>query len=92
MTDSLNRTVATVVTSRFGTAATFKVEQPELPFLRFIEELRAYYPGVELIVDTTLSTDSDLYLADHVFRGEQIFPAVMAFEAMGQVAMALAEE
>ena len=84
--------VATVVTSRFGTPATLKVEQPELPFLRFIEEVRAYYPGVELIVDTTLSTDTDPYLADHVFRGEQIFPAVMAFEAMAQVAMALTEE
>ncbi|MGH2412328.1 MAG: polyketide synthase dehydratase domain-containing protein, partial [Microcystaceae cyanobacterium] len=78
-----------VVTGRFGEPPTLKVEQPELPLWRFLEEPRVYYPGVELVVDVTLSTDTDPYLNDHVFQGERIFPGVMGLEAMAQVVMAL---
>jgi enediyne polyketide synthase len=82
-----------VVTGRFGSgpmgAPTLRIEQPELPFWRFLEQVRVYYPGVELVVDATLSTHSDPYLDDHVFRGERLLPAVIGLEAMAQVAMAL---
>ena len=78
-----------VVTGRYGEAATLKVDQPELPLLRFLEQPRVYYPGVELIADVKLSTDSDPYLNDHVFQGERLFPAVMGLEAMAQAATAL---
>lgn len=78
-----------VVTGRFGEAPTLKLEQPELPFLRFLEQPRIYYPGVELVVDVELSVKSDPYLNDHVFQGERVFPAVLGLEAMAQVAMAL---
>jgi enediyne polyketide synthase len=81
--------VSVVVTGRYGEAPTLKVEQPELPLLRFLEQPRVYYPGVELIADVKLSTDSDPYLNDHVFQGERLFPAVMGLEAMAQVATAL---
>ena len=80
-----------VVTGRFGNPPTLKLEQPELPFLRFLEQPRTYYPGVELIVDAELSTETDLYLNDHIYEGERIFPGVMGLEAMAQVAMALLE-
>jgi enediyne polyketide synthase len=70
-------------------APTLRIEQPELPFWRFLEEVRVYYPGVELVVDATLSTRSDPYLDDHVFRGERLLPAVIGLEAMAQAAMAL---
>lgn len=80
-----------IVTGRFGEAPTLKVEQPELPFRRFLENKRVYYPGVELVVDVELSTDTDPYLNDHVFQGERIFPGVMGLEAIAQVAMALLE-
>ena len=79
-----------VVTGRFGEASTLTLEKPELPFLRFLEEPRVYYPGVELVVDVELSTDNDPYLDDHVFQRERIFPAVMGLEAIAEVAMALA--
>jgi enediyne polyketide synthase len=82
--------VAVVVTGRFGEPSTLQVEQPDLPFLRFLERRRVYYPGVELIVDAELSTDMDPYLDDHIFQGERILPAVMGLEAMAQAAMALA--
>lgn len=84
-----SRAVSVVVTGRYGEASTLKVEQPELPLLRFLEQPRVYYPGVELIADVQLSTDSDPYLNDHVFQGERLFPAVMGLEAMAQVATAL---
>jgi enediyne polyketide synthase len=79
-----------VVTGRFGEPPTLKVERPALPLLRFLEECRVYYPGVELVVEARLSEETDPYLRDHVFRGEQLFPAVMGMEAMAQVAAALA--
>ena len=49
-----------------------------------------HYPGIELVVDTDLSADSDPYLADHLLDGDLLFPAVLGMEAMAQAATALA--
>ncbi len=84
-------TASVVITGRFGNPPTLKAEQPQLPFLRFLEEPRVYYRGVELIVDAQLSTATDPYLNDHIYQGERIFPGVMGLEAMAQVGMALLE-
>ncbi len=81
--------VCVVVTGRLGDPPTLKLERTELPFLRFLERPRVYYPGVELVVDAELSTETDPYLDDHVLRGERLLPAVMGLEAMAQAAMAL---
>lgn len=96
--DSLHRllcrksaNVATVVMGRLSDMPTLKVERPELPFFRFLEKPRVYYPRIELVVDAELSTATDPYLDDHVFRGERLLPAVMGMEAMAQVFMALTE-
>lgn len=83
--------VAAVVMGRLREMPTLKVERPELPFLRFLEKPRVYYPAIELVVDAELSTTTDPYLDDHVFRGERLLPAVMGMEAMAQVFMALTE-
>jgi len=83
--------VSVVITGRFGDTPTLKLEKSELPFLRFLDQPKVYYPGVELVVDAELSANNDPYLDDHVFQGERLFPAVMGLEAMAQVAMALAE-
>jgi enediyne polyketide synthase len=40
-------------------------------------------------VDSEVSADTDPHLADHVFRGEPLFAAVLGMEAMAQAAMAL---
>lgn len=84
-------TVAAVVMGRLRDMPTLEVEKPELPFLRFLEKPRVYYPKIELIVDAELSTATDPYLDDHVFRGERLLPAVMGMEAMAEVFMALTE-
>ena len=83
--------VSAVVMGRLRDMPTLKVERPELPFLRFLEKPRVYYPRIELVVDAELSTATDPYLDDHIFRGERLLPAVMGMEAMAQVFMALTE-
>ena len=80
-----------VVTGRFGQPETVRLADSPLPFQRFLEENRLYYPGVELVVEATLSTETDPYVNDHIFQGERLFLAVMGLEAMAQVAMALVE-
>ena len=80
---------ALVVTGRFGTPPTLHVEEGDLPLLRFIEKPRYHCPGVEVVVDVELSRGKDPYVDDHALRGERLFPAVMALEAMAQVATTL---
>ena len=84
-----NAPVSVVVMSRFSDLPTFTIDRPELPFLRFLEQPRVYYPGIELVVDADLSTVTDPYLDDHVFQGDRILPAVIGLEAMAQAASAL---
>lgn len=88
---STSKQVAIVLSGRFGQAPTLGQALTELPFRRFLEQPRLYYPGIELIVESELSVQTDPYLDDHVFEGDRIFPAVMGLEAMAQVAMALIE-
>jgi enediyne polyketide synthase len=60
-----------------------------MPRGRFLQNIRAHYPGVELVCDATLSLRTDPYLADHRVYGMPTLPATMALEAMAQVAAAL---
>jgi enediyne polyketide synthase len=78
-----------VVAARFGQPPTLKMEQPDLPFLRFLEQSRVYYPGIELVIDADISFDADPYLQDHVYRGDALLPAVMGLEAMAEAVQAL---
>ena len=81
--------VSAIVSGRFGGLPTLKFDQPELPLLRFLEHTRIHHPGIELVTEAELSTDTDPYLAEHAFQGEQLLPAVIGMEAMAQVAQAL---
>jgi enediyne polyketide synthase len=83
--------VSVVVTGRFGDPPTLEVARPELPLLRYLEKLRVWIPGVELVVDAEVSADTDPHLSDHVYQGEPLFAAVLGLEAMAQAAMALSE-
>ena len=78
-----------VISGRLGEIETLSLVKPELPFQRFLEQTRVFYPGVELIAEAELSLDADPYLKDHQLAGDYIFPAVMGMEAMAQVASAL---
>ncbi len=81
--------VSSIVTGRFGNLPTLRFPESELPLRRFLEHTQLHYPGVELIADAELSADTDPYLAEHVFQGEQLLPAVCGMEAMAQVAAVL---
>lgn len=79
-----------VVSGRLGATPPMRLASGgELPFLRFLEHPRVHYPGVELVADVEISSVSDPYLEDHVFRGERLLPAVLGLEAMAQAAFAL---
>ncbi len=82
--------VSMVVAGRFGDMPTARLAERELPLLRFLENPRVHYPGVELVVDATLTSETDPYLVDHTFRSQRLFPAVMGLEAFAQIAGALA--
>jgi enediyne polyketide synthase len=76
-----------VVTGRAEQVDTIRLEQPELPLLRFLERPLLQYHGVELVAEARLSPDTDPYLDDHELDGNLLFPAVLALEAMAQVAI-----
>jgi enediyne polyketide synthase len=80
---------SSIITGRFGNLPTLKFDHSELPLLRFLEHTCIHHPGIELITDAELSLDTDPYLAEHAFQGEQLLPAVLGMEAMAQAAMAL---
>lgn len=84
--------VRVVVSGRMGSPATLRFQERELPLSRFVDRIREYTPGVELIVETELSHVRDPYLSDHAYQGDAILPAVLGLEAMAQTAMALAGE
>jgi enediyne polyketide synthase len=82
-------TGAVAVTSRFGPPPYLSLGPAELPMLRFIDEPKIHFPGVELIVETELSRGRDPYLDDHIVGGRALLPGVLGLEAMAQVASAL---
>jgi enediyne polyketide synthase len=83
--------VAVMLSGRLGARPPLPMEG-ELPLLRFLEKPRVYYPGVELIAESEVTTASDPYLLDHVFQDQPLLPGVMALEAMTQAAMAVTGE
>lgn len=78
------------VCGRFGHSRHAAVDAAALPALRFAGQPLVYYPGCELVVETTLSPGRDLYLTDHRVMDRVVFPGVIGVEAMAQVASALA--
>src|SRR6266566_3715 len=81
--------VGVVVSGRLGTPPTVRFADQPLPLLRFLERSIVHYPGVELIAEADVSRSTDLYLDDHVLRGQRILPGVVGLEAMAQAARAL---
>lgn len=78
------------VTSRYGSLPTMLIGQASpVQRARFTEKTLMHTPEVELVSEALLTPISDPYLKDHVYRGQMVFPTVMAFEAMAQHATAL---
>ncbi len=80
------------VTGRFGSQYDLGDMYSSGAPLRFIDEIRLYYPDCELIVETKLLPGRDLYLEDHKVSGLRFMPGVMGLEAMAQAARRLDPE
>jgi enediyne polyketide synthase len=84
--------VGIIACGRLGAPSTLRWAHALLPLHRFLESPRVYVPGVELVVDTQVSFDTDHYLRDHQLAGTALLPAVVGLEAMAQAAMVLTGE
>jgi acyl-CoA thioesterase FadM len=81
--ESLDRQV--IITGRLGGIDTWRPEFPLFPKgARFLEDVRFFQPGVELIARSHLHLDRDSYLLDHRYKGSYLFPTVFGLEAMAQ--------
>ncbi len=79
-----------IVCSRYGSLPTVTIAKgPAREAYRFTEKTLSQFPGIELVSEAVLSVGSDPYLDDHVYHGQRVLPAVMAFEAMAQHAAAV---
>lgn len=80
------------VTGRFGPPPYLNLGQHIGSTLRFIDDVKLFYPGVELVVDAHLHRGRDRYLEDHRIDGTAIMPGVMILEAMAEAAAVLSPE
>jgi enediyne polyketide synthase len=78
-----------VVTSRIPSLPTLKISKPAFKPSRFLERTLVDYPEMELIAESDLAAQKDLYLNDHKLDGTPVFPAALGLEAMVQAATAL---
>lgn len=73
-----------IVTSRFARPDTVPMPRSEPSRYRFIETVEVDYPGIELVAQCRLHTDTDLYLGDHMLDGTKLFPAVLVLEVIAE--------
>jgi acyl-CoA thioesterase FadM/3-hydroxymyristoyl/3-hydroxydecanoyl-(acyl carrier protein) dehydratase len=79
-----------IVTARTPGMDTFSPAGPALPQgLRFIDNVTAYQPGIEILSATRLTLEDDPYIRDHCRRGTYLFPMVFGLEAMAQAVRAV---
>ncbi|MFC6090033.1 SDR family NAD(P)-dependent oxidoreductase [Saccharothrix lopnurensis] len=84
--------VTLLVTGRFPEGPTLRVEGEAPEPLRFVEDPRVRFAGVEAVLDAELSLGHDPYLDEHRVEGVPVLPAVVGLEAMAQAADAVAGE
>jgi len=78
-----------VITSRFNSIETLIFSKQRFLMGRFIGEIRNYVPGVEMVSEVAINLKDDVYLKNHVFNGQYVFPTVMILEGMAQCCLAL---
>ncbi len=84
--------VTLLVSGRFPAGPTLAVDGPAHEPLRFTSDVLVRVPGVEAVLEPSLSLGSDLYLDDHRVDGVPVLPAVAGLEAMAQAAAAAVGE
>lgn len=79
-----------LVCGRYGRPVS-AADQQRVQAWRYLERLLVDYPGVELIAEATLCSDTDRYLLDHAPHGVILFPMACAIEAMLSAAVNLGD-
>jgi len=80
-----------IISGRYGKIPTLVYAKKRLPLGRFIEKVKNYVPNVEVISEVTINLKDDVYLKNHVFKGQYVFPTVMILEGMAQCCSILNE-
>ncbi|MBW4722496.1 type I polyketide synthase [Saccharothrix obliqua] len=80
--------VTVLITGRFPEGPTLAIAGPPPEPLRFTEDLRVRFAGVEAVADAELSLGHDPYLGEHRVAGVPVLPAVLGLEAMAQAVVA----
>ncbi|MBF0503524.1 MAG: SDR family NAD(P)-dependent oxidoreductase [Candidatus Omnitrophica bacterium] len=73
-----------IVSARLAGLETWKMAPFKANHFRFIEEIKYFLLGVELIAQAHLNVKEDPYLLDHNWKGSLLFPFVFGLEAMAQ--------
>jgi enediyne polyketide synthase len=81
-----------VVAGRYGRSIDPVNDLRKLQQYRYLDRPLIYYPGVELVAEAEVSSDTDRYLRDHAPSGVPVFPLVCAVEAMLSAACCLSPE
>lgn len=80
-----------VVASRLGGLDTWiRKDKSVPPANRYLEEIRYFEPGVEMIARASLNRKHDVYTDDHNYNGSLLFPTVFGLESMAQAVAAVA--
>lgn len=77
------------VTGRFGPPPFLALGEGVGSTHRFVDDVKLFYPGVEVVADSRIHRGRDRYLDDHTIDGVAIMPGVMLIEAMAQIAAVL---
>ena len=75
----------TIIVARIAGLDTWKTQTiDDSRNLRFIEDVKFLFPGIELIARCHINTKDDPYVLDHNWKGSLLFPLVFGLEAMAQ--------
>ncbi|PWK23873.1 enediyne polyketide synthase [Arcicella aurantiaca] len=81
-----------IISGRFGNMLTLNYVKERLPLGRFVANIKHHIPKVEIVSEVSVNLKEDIYLQNHVFQGQYVFPTVMILEGMAQVCSALETE
>ncbi|MDZ7896963.1 MAG: SDR family NAD(P)-dependent oxidoreductase [Arcicella sp.] len=78
-----------IISGRFGNMPTLNYKKEKLPLGRFVSNIKHHIPKVEIVSEVSVNLKEDIYLQNHVFQGQYVFPTVMILEGMAQICSAL---
>lgn len=81
-----------IISGRYGEMPTLNYTKKRLPLGRFISTIKHHIPKVEVVSEVSINLNDDVYLQNHIFQNQYVFPTVMILEGMAQVCNILAED